>query len=143
MATDYWPDEEGYIVEGLTIGFCYADAAIGEMDAVQVTGTTAGRVRVATSAATGDSQGVALKAAGAAGAYIPVAFTGVVKMTAACSISVGDLVAGAITGDSVIEFDDESDNLTGLGGSAWLLGMALQAAATTGDEILVLLGRSV
>lgn len=143
MATDYWPEEEGYIVEGLAIGFGYADAAIGEGACVQITGTTANQVRFATSAATGDSVGVCLRDCAGAGSQAVVALTGIVKMTAACSITVGDFVGGGGSGRQVIEFDGESDQLTVNGGSAWILGMALHTAATTGDEILVLLGKTM
>ena len=132
--TDYYPDEEGYVDEGYAIGWFYPDAAINEGASVFLTGTTAGRIRCRTVAATGEGIGVALRAATGAGApaRIPVAILGVVKMMAASTIAVGDFVGSGATTGLVIEFDGESDQLLGLGGTAYLLGLALQAAATTG-----------
>ncbi|MHA2136137.1 MAG: capsid cement protein [Candidatus Thorarchaeota archaeon] len=143
--TDYYPDEEGYVDEGYAIGWFYPDAAINEGASVFLTGTTSGQIRCRTVAAFGEGVGVALRAATGAGApaRIPVAILGVVKMMACGTIAVGDMVGSGATTGLVHEFNDESDNLMGLGGTAYILGLALQAPATTGDEILVLVGRGI
>ena len=54
MVTDWYPDEEGSIVDGLICGFCYADGAIAEGNAVKWGTSASGRVAVAASTAVGD-----------------------------------------------------------------------------------------
>ena len=137
MATDYWPDKEGYIFEGCTVLPCYASAGtIAEMACVKLVATNAGYISVDHSAAGADSIGVALRAA-AQYDIIPVAFNGVVKMIAGCTIALGDAVIGSGT-DSSIVYD--CDTFDGACAASEHLGTALQAGGTTGDEILVLLG---
>jgi hypothetical protein len=137
MVTDYWPDKEGYIFEGCMVLPCYAASAIAEMACVYLSATAAGRITVENSAAAGDSHGVALRAATNAADIIPVAFNGVVKMIAGCTIALGDSVIGSGT-DSAIIYDCAT--FDGVAHTSVHLGIALQAGATTGDEILVLLG---
>ena len=136
--TDYYPDEEGSIVDGLICGFCYADGALNEGALVKWGTSASGRVAVIASAAVGDAVGVALKAASAAGSYVPVAFSGIVKMTAGETLSIGELVLSLT-----------STNIAGIGASGTLtinsatqkiLGCVMQACAAPADELLVLLG---
>lgn len=137
MATDYWPDEEGYIFEGCMVLPCKAAGTISEMNPVLMSATAAGVITVDHGAgAVGDTCAIALRAANT-GDFIPCAFSGVVKMIGQCTIALGDAVIGGITtgGASCVD----CDTFDGGAASYKLLGMALQGAATTGDEILVLL----
>jgi len=88
-------------------------------------------------AAAGDAHGVALRAATAQYDIIPVAFNGVVKMTAACTIAIGDSVIGNGGDNSQIK---DCATFDGAAHTSVHLGLALQGSATTGDEILILLG---
>lgn len=136
--TDYYPDEEGSIVDGFICGFAYADGALNEGCIVKWGTSAAGRVAVAESAAVGDGIGVALKAASGAGSIIPVAFSGIVKMTVGETLSIGELILSL-----------DSTSIAGIGASNTLtinsvtqkiLGCVMQAAAAPADELLVLLG---
>jgi len=139
VAVDYYPDEEGSIVDGLICGFCYADGALNEGALVKWGTSANGRVAVAESAAVGDAIGVALKAAAGAGSMVPVAFSGVVKLTTGETLAIGELVLSLT-----------STNIAGIGASTTLtinsatqkiLGCTMQAGLSDdGDELLVLLG---
>jgi len=136
--TDYYPDEEGSIVDGLICGFCYADAAVGEGQIVTWGTSASGRVAVTPGAAIGDGIGVALKAASGAGAYIPVAFSGIVKMTTAETLAIGALVISnsslAVVGMGA------STTITINSATQKILGCTMQACVAPADELLVLLG---
>jgi hypothetical protein len=138
MVTDWYPDEEGSIVDGLICGFCYADGAIGEGNIVKWGTSAAGRVAVAASTAVGDGIGVALKEASGAGAYIPVAFSGIVKMTVDETLAIGDLVIS----ESVTQIVGVGDSTTLTINSATqkIIGCLMQASTDEDDEVLVLLG---
>ena len=97
VTIDWYPDEEGSIVDGLICGFCYADGAIAEGNIVKWGTTAAGRVAVIVSAAVGDGIGVALKAASGAGVMVPVAFSGIVKMLVNETLVIGDLVLNPVS----------------------------------------------
>ena len=140
VAVDYWPQEEGYIVEGAPVLMCLAAGAIGEMDCVTLSAATAGSVSVVTNAIYGDSMGVALRSAGT-GEMVPVAFDGIVKLIANATITLGQHVMNAPAATALINDADVSANcMVGDTGTAYILGTAMQAAVTNGDEILVLLG---
>ena len=142
---DFWPSEEREIVPGLSIGFAYCEAAVAEGAPVKVGATTtAGRVQVTTAAAVGDSFAVAMKY-GAAYAYIPVAYSGVIKMTVCneTNIACGQLVlnsAEAGVGLANADIIIHNSFYPWMGGASHVLGLALQAATNQGDEILVLIG---
>jgi hypothetical protein len=140
--TDYWPQEEGYIVEGSPVVLCKATSAITEMACVRLTATTAGQVSVGVGAAWGDCIGVALRACDNGG-MVPVAFSGVVKMLADATLALGQHVCNQATGgNKIIDAPAVANVKLGANGSAYLLGTALQAAFNDGeDEILILLGR--
>jgi len=145
--TDYWPDEEGLIVHGLDIGFAYADAAVAEGAAVKFGTSASGRVAITTAAGIGDGFAVALKAIGA-GEYGPIALTGVMKMTAAqtAAINIGEFVMNSAEGGVIHQTVDHTGTSTGLklfGGASYVFGVALQASAAKGDEILIFVGRSL
>ena len=136
--TDYYPDEEGSIVDGFICGFCYADAAVGEGQIVKWGTSASGRVAVTSGAAVGDGIGVALKAASGAGVYIPVAFSGIVKMTTAETLAIGELVISASS--LAIVGIGGSNTLTINSATQKILGCTMQACVAPADELLVLLG---
>jgi len=142
MSTDWYPDEEGSIVDGLICGFCYADGAMNEGCIVKWGTSASGRVAVAEATAAagtiGDGIGVALKAAAGAGSMIPVAFSGIVKMTVDETLAIGDLV---LSQNSVtITGIGSSANLAINSGTQKILGCLMQASTNESDELLVLLG---
>lgn len=148
--TDLYPDEEGYIGDGAVIGFCRATAAIALHSAVQLHATgVSGVISVTAGAADGDGIGVALKEATAVGDRIPVCFYGVVKMVAGAVLAEGDMAKNDASATYVLPIDtlthDEFELWRGVSGgatsTAWRLGMCLQAAAASGDEFLLLVGR--
>ena len=141
MGTDYWPQEEGYIVEGNPVMMCKAGGAITEMAAVKLTTATSGFVNVLVNAAVGDSIGVALRSA-ASGQMVPVAFGGIVKMIVGGTLALGAPVITEGDGSSaVIDTGTSVDIMIGDNGTQRILGLTLQAGVTLADEILVLLGR--
>ena len=142
MATDYWPQEEGYIVEGSPVVMCKTAGTIGEMSCIEINAGGSGYVLVDHGSSKADAIGVALRACTATGQMIPVAFGGVVKMLADSTIVVQEPVCS--NGDDTSKVIGAmafctSDDLYFNEGTAWLLGYALQAGVTDGDEILVLL----
>ena len=145
--TDLYPSEEGYISDGNVIGYCKATATIALHSSVFIHGTAvSGEISVAPTAADGDGIAVALKAA-ATGDRIPVCFFGVVKMMAAAAIDESDQVKSDSLGTYIIPIADRDSTaatlLRGLNytGTVQRLGVALQAGASSGDELLVLIGR--
>lgn len=142
---DKWPDEEGMIVEGIVIGFCEAGATLTANTGVDFGTAATNKIVVTACSAIGDSVGVALKAA-SSGEMVPVAFTGVVKMTSTGTFNVGELVMGGAAGKARI--GNAAANTTaaqlfaaaGATTGSHILGKALQTATTEGDEVLILLG---
>ena len=144
MAVDYWPQEEGYIVEGSPVMMCQTAGTITEMACVEINAGGSGYVLVDHGAAMGDAIGVALRACTVTGQMIPVAFGGVVKMLADSTIICQQpLLSNGSDDAKVVRMNAAanvgSDDLYFNEGYAWILGMALQAGITDGDEILVLL----
>ena len=141
MATDYWPQEEGYIVEGAPVIMCVSTSVITEMACVRLTATTAGVVSVGVGAVWGDCIGVALRAC-SSGQMVPVAFKGVVKMLADATLALGQHVCNQATGgNKIIDGPAAANVMLGDDGTAYILGTTLQAATDDEDEILILLGR--
>jgi len=142
MGTDYWPQEEGYIVEGSPVMMCRATAAIGEMSCVKLGTTAVGVVQVTASAAAGDSIGVALRAATAANQMIPVAFGGIVKMIVGGTLGLqAPCISQGVDTAEVLDTGTSVDIILGDNGTQRILGTTLHAGVTLADEILVLLGR--
>jgi len=142
VGIDYWPQEEGYIVEGEPVIMCVAAAAIAEMAPVQLSSTSSGAVNVAVTAAAGDALGVALRAAGAANDVIPVAFGGIVKMITGGTLALGaPCISQGVNTAEVVDTGDSTAIMLGDNGSQRILGTTLHAGVTLADEILVLLGR--
>ena len=155
MAVDLYPDEEGHISDGLVIGYCKVQATIVQNQAVYLHSTSvSGAVSVAPCANDSDSYAVALKAA-SAGDYIPVCFYGVVKMYGGSTITAGDVVCNDASGIFVGTMPTyqvgnsptylEHYACVANGGTIYRLGLALQNGngATTGGELLVLIGKMV
>ena len=144
--TDLYPDEEGYISDGLVIGYCVAAASIALHSGVSI-GTTsvAGAVNVLAGAADGDSLAVALKAADT-GDFIPVCFHGIVKMVIGDTCTAGDIVKSDASATYVIPIIQTVDDILkfrGLNGTGTIirLGLLMQPGAASGDEALVFIGR--
>ncbi len=147
--TDLYPSEEGYISDGNVIGFCKVQAEVELHEAVFIHGTAvSGEIMVAPAAADGDGCAVTLKA-GVAGDHIPVCFFGVVKLMAGAAIDEGDQLKNDSLGTYLLPIDDRDSTaateLRGLNytGTGIRLGVALQAGASSGDELLVLVGRTL
>ena len=138
MVTDWYPDEEGSIVDGLICGFCYADGAIAEGDVVTWGTSASGRVAVKAGVAVGDGIGVALKAASGAGVFLPVAFSGIVKLTVDETLSIGALVISqssiALVGMGL------SNTLYINSATQMIIGCLMQESTDESDEVLTLLG---
>lgn len=140
--SDYWPQEEGYIVEGSPVMMCKSAGTITEMACVLCSATASGVVTVDHSTVWGDCIGVALRASTATGQMIPVAFSGIVKMLADATLALGQQVCNqAGESNKIIDTPTSANLLLGDNGTAYVLGTTLQAAADDEDEILVLLGR--
>lgn len=142
VGIDYWPQEEGYIVDGEPVIMCETAADVAEMACVKLSSTKAGAIVVEHSAAAGDSLGVALRAAAAAGDVIPVAFGGIVKMIVGGTFALGvPVISQGVDTAEVVDTGDSGDIMLGDNGTQRILGTALHAGVTLTDEILVLLGR--
>jgi hypothetical protein len=142
MAVDKWQYQEGIIVHGLVLGFATAGSTIVEGDFVTY-GTSANEQVVvipATSAAgtIGDGFGYALKAAGT-GEKLPVAITGIVKVSVDETLVIGDIVLSESATD-VAAPGLVSASQVWNGGTQRILGTILQAAETPGTEVLMILG---
>jgi hypothetical protein len=119
---------------------CKAGGTIEEMACVYLSATASGCVTVATNAIWGDSIGVALRSA-TVGQAVPVAFDGIVKLIANATIALGQQVCNAAAKSCyVIDTPVSANCIKGDTGTGYILGTALQAAITNGDEILVMLG---
>lgn len=142
--TDLWPDEKGLIVPGLDIGFFYVNAAVTEGACVKLVTGTSGLIKCDDATTTGDAFGIALKA-GSAAAYVPVAVSGVVRVTrdnGTTAITTGDFCMNSTTNVSALG-TAATTTLKVMTGSSYVLGLALQPAAADGDQFLLLLGKCI
>jgi len=144
--TDYFPNKDGYVCDGQVIGFCYADdTTMTAGSYVTVGATRAKYVGVAVSAVECDGIGMCLRTPSAIGDIVPVAFNGIVKTLASGTIVIGEVVSNSATTKTAVVramAETNSTNLLALGGTARILGLALQAnTAGVADEILVFLGK--
>lgn len=131
---DNWSTQDGRIYDVLTIP-CEAGGAISEGSSVKFGTAAADKIVVIVSAAQGDGFGIALKAASASGEVIPVLVIGVFKCTRAtlgATIAAGDWIINSIT----------TTVAKTAGSPTFRMGLALQQAATAGDNFLVLLGKT-
>ena len=138
---DYWPQEEGYIVEGSPVMMCVAGGTITENGCVKISATTAGQVTVTESATWGECIAVALRA-GSTGEMVPVAFEGVVKMLSDATMALGlHVCSSGATGNKLIDGPATANVKLNGQGTAWLMGTLLQEATKPGDEVLLWIGR--
>jgi len=138
LVTDWYPDEEGSIVDGLICGFCYADGAVALGNCVTWGTSASGRVAVKASVAVGDGIGIALKAASGAGEYIPVAFSGIVKLMVDETLGIGELVISQ-SSIALVGVGD-SDTLYINSATQMIIGCIMQESTDESDEVLTLLG---
>ncbi len=144
--TDHWPQLPTGVplTTGYEIGFCYCTAGVTEGYAVTKGTHASGKIPVTVSGAIGDGIGVVLKT-GSAGDYVPVLFYGAIKLDTSSAITIGRFVVNASGGATVAQIStvgsDISATLVVFGGASYVLGMAMQTAAS-GDEIVVLVGKT-
>lgn len=142
-AIDYWPTEEGCIVEGLVI-ICKCTAAVAENAPCKMGTPAAGVIAVTTAAALGDAILVGLKA-GSASDYIPCAESGLMKMIAnqTAAITAGEFVMNSAEGGIVHMIIPTLGSHKHGGGNSYVLGLAMQTSqgSKLADEIIVLLGK--
>ena len=147
MGTDYYPKKDGHIEDGLLVGFCKAATSITVNSAVAIGNTTVSGVISVVSASFNTGVGWATKAANT-NDMVPVVFYGIVKAVGSTSVAistgqsvVSDTTAGRVTNLAVMNATTTCTLVTNSGtGTIHILGMALQAATTDADEILILVG---
>ena len=150
--TDFWPEKDGLVADGFTVGFCYADHTTITANYPVTYGThAASRLAVDVCAAIGDGIGVALKTPVAVGDMIPVCFYGIVKMVVGTT-GVGAYIPAIgkyVHSDAnlgVINAQGGSTNTSTyklFGGASYVLGIALQTPVAAADEFLVLVGKCI
>ena len=142
--TDYFPKKDGYVDDGMVIGYCIAEDTTMAAGSYVTLGTTvANYIAVKVSVATADSVGMCLRAPSAIGDVVPVAFQGVVKTAVHSTVTVGNLISNSMTTvTAVVEAlgAHASANLLFNAGTAYILGTALQSGVPA-DEILVMLNK--
>lgn len=140
MSTDWYPDEEGVLVDGLSLGWCIASSTITALGAVKLDTATAGNI-VVTAAADFEGIGIAMRG-GSSSDYIPILLYGVVKQMLGNACLVGNAVGSGTTAGYVLAAATTIANVNLLRGINYTgtvehIGKALQGG-TTGAEILVL-----
>jgi hypothetical protein len=140
--TDYYPDEEGVLLDGISVGWVQLSSTCVAMDSLKFDTATAGNI-VMKHGDDYEGVGVAMRARSSSD-YVPVLFYGVCKMVLAGTCVVGSPVCSATTGGQIFRHQSWATSsylwlLHGLNytGTIEILGKALQGG-TTGDEILIL-----
>jgi len=140
--TDYYPDEEGVLLDGISVGWCQLSTAVSAMGGVVLDTATAGNIVVKAGTISMDCQGIAMRA-GSSSDYIPVLFYGVAKMMLGNTGVGGSPVGAGTTAGYVLAIgsytSSQINKLHGLNytGTVEILGKQLQAGVT-GDEVLIL-----
>jgi len=150
MATDWWPEQESRICDGLTLT-CNAEGTITEGDVVKHGTSTASQIRVTPGTGLGDGWGVALKTTTTAGEPVPVIVFGLQKMTStngAVVTTQGYFVMnsnkGAVCSTAgVSTYSGTQLQAMKTTAGSYLLGMAMQTTTATGDEFIVFVGKGV
>jgi predicted RecA/RadA family phage recombinase len=149
MATDWWPTQEGRIVDGLTLNCIAEDGDIVEGQSVTWGTSTSGQITVDGSSGLGDGWGIALNASAAAGDAVAVLVYGLYKLTV--SNATGQPAQGEfcmssggtyITSIQDCGFTVDTLVATDAAGSSYLLGMAMQSATANSDDIVVFIGKA-
>lgn len=148
--TDFYSLEEGYIDDGMVIGFAKCIGSVTLHYTVHTTmpavAAPASGLYVQMANADAEGFGIALKT-GVTGDVIPVCLYGVVKLKAAAAIAEGDVVENDATSNLMIPIQtigaSDMTAYRGLNytGTRIRLGYALQAGAVSGDDFLCLVGR--
>lgn len=144
--TDYWPEKDGQISDGLVVGYCKAAGSITLHTAVKISASAASCVTV-DEAGYEEGVAVALKAADTDDTF-PVMFNGImkVKVDTAAAISVMNHVVSGTTAADFVAMASVSATTYDSSVSEWLdgtkhkIGLALQAGTTDADEFLLLVG---
>lgn len=144
--TDYWPEKDGQISDGLVVGYCKAEGSITLHTAVKISASAASCITV-DEASYKEGVGVAMKAADT-NDYIPVMFYGIMKAkvdTGAAISVMNHIVSGTTAGDfvalpSISATTYDSNVSEWIDGSSHKIGLALQAGTTDADEFLLLVG---
>ena len=141
--TDYYPDEEGVLLDGISLGWCQASTTIAANQQVALDTATAGNV-VVKAGAYHDSIGLAMRA-GSSSDYVPVLFYGVAKMKLAITVAAGAPVVSATTANVVYPMYSYATatylcylHALNSTGTCEVLGRALQGGVTD-DEVLILI----
>ena len=146
MATDWWPEQNGRLTDGLTI-MCNAEAGGTEGSTCKFGTSTASQIRVADSSAFGDGWGIQLKATSAAGDAVPVLVYGLFKSTysgATTQVTQGGFVMNSITTSTSVIGTFGANSLANLklfGGGSYVLGMAMQTVTATADKYVLFVGK--
>lgn len=144
--TDYWPEKDGQISDGLVVGYCKAAGSITLHTAVKISASAASCITI-DEAGYNEGVGVALKAADT-NDFIPVMFYGImkVKVDTAGAVSVMNHVVSGTTAADFVAMATASHTTYDQTIADWIdgtthkIGLALQAGTTDADEFLVLVG---
>jgi len=150
--TDLWSSEELEIVPTYSIGFFYANATVTEGGPQKFATGVAGAIKCEDATAHGDAFGIALKAA-STGEWATVAVHGLIKCKVDGSaknwnnIATGDFLinsgAAYLVKPGWTTTSPATLNLKVFGGNSYVMGLAFQPSTVIGDEILVLLGKTM
>jgi hypothetical protein len=140
--TDYYPDEEGVLLDGISLGWCQASTTITANSQVAMDTATSGNV-VVKQGAYRDSIGVAMRG-GSSSDYVPVLFYGIVKMKLAVTVAAGAPICSDTTAGYIGPMASYATatylqmiHAVCYTGSVEVLGKAMQGGVTD-DEVLVL-----
>ncbi len=142
--TDLYPDEEGVLIDGMSIAICKATTAITALAGVALNTSNVSGVISISAGALKNSIGLAMKA-GVTDDMIPVLLYGIAKLVAGAVITEGDSIQSGTTAGTFLPLAamtaGELVALRGLDGTGTsvIIGKALQEAAATGDEFLALI----
>jgi hypothetical protein len=142
--TDLYPDEEGVLIDGVSVAICQAANTITALAGVALGTTATSGVISIVAGGLKNSIGLAMKA-GVTGDMIPVLFYGIAKLTAGAVITEGDSIQSGTTAGTFLPLAartaGELVTLRGIDGTGTevIIGKALQEAAATGDEFLALI----
>jgi hypothetical protein len=143
MTTDWYPTQEGRLVDGLTIS-AIAGGAIVEGSAVKFGTSASGQITVQAASAIGDGFAVSIKAA-STGDPVGVLVFGLYKMTiGGTDLTQGSFVINSGTIYAVYAAITSANyfSLVKFGGASHMLGQAMQSATADGDEAIVFVGKT-
>jgi hypothetical protein len=140
--TDYYPDEEGVLLDGISLGWCQASTTITANAQIALDTATSGNI-VVKAGSYRDSVGIAMRADSSSD-YIPVLLYGIVKMKLAVTVAAGAPVCSDTTAGYVGPMGSYATatylsllHALNYTGTIEVLGKALQGGVTD-DECLIL-----